>query len=194
MVPENEDFAGVYRFSAVNCLMTRDALVALLGLFGVCVPVGAQQTSFWQRNQSISLEQLSPYRPEVFNTVDSSTLIDGLPMLALLDGQRLPTSTPLGRMARLDLSPVMPLANGDNHKTSASPEYKSVARNEVAPMRLTPDYVSGEVGFSYGRSIGKFGGDATGSYILGTTGNDKFQISVGAFYEEWNGRAPRWGR
>jgi hypothetical protein len=176
--------------------MIKCALVALLGVLSVCLPVGAQQTGPSSRSQSMGLEQLSLYRPEILNTVDSSTLIGGLPILGLLDGQRLPISTPLGRMemAWLGLSPAAPLANVDNHKTTTSPEYKSVAPHEATPLRLTPDYVGGEVGFFYGRSTGKFGGDAMGRYILGTTGNDKFQISVGASYEEWNGRIPRWAR
>ena len=33
-----------------------------------------------------------------------------------------------------------------------------------------------------------------GSYIVGGVGNDKFQITVGASYEESNGRVPRWAR
>jgi len=176
--------------------MIKCAWVALLSVLSVCLPVGAQQTGPSSRNQSMALEQLSLYRPEVLNTVDSSTLIDGLPMLGLLDGQHLPTSTPLGRMgmAWLGLSPVAPLANVDNHKTATSPEYKSVAPHEVTPLRLTPDYVSGEVGLLYGRSTGKFGGNLMETYILGATGNEKFQLTVGASYQERNGRVPRWTR
>ena len=176
--------------------MIKCALLALLGVLSVCFPVGAQQTSPWQRNQSITLEQLSLYRPEVLTTVDGSTLIDGLPMLVLLDGQRLPISTPLGRMgmAWVDPSSAVLLAKVDNHKAQASPEYKAVAPREVTPSRLAPEYISGEVGFLYGRSTGKFGGDTMGTYILGTTGNDKFQISVGAAYEESSVRVPRWAR
>ena len=49
----------------------------------------------------------------------------------------------------------------------------------------------GEVGFMYGHSSGKFGGDEFGTYIDGTVGNDKFQINAGASYQEWNGRFPR---
>ena len=176
--------------------MIKCALLALLGVLSVCFPVGAQQTSPWQQTQSITLAQLSLYRPEVLTTVDSSTLIDGLPMLALLNGQRLPISTALGRMGVTspDLFPVALLASGNKHIANASPEYKAVAPREVTPSRFVPEYISGEVGFLYGRSTGKFGGDTMGTYILGTTGNDKFQISVGAAYEESSGRVPRWAR
>jgi len=176
--------------------MIKCALLALLGVFSVCFPVGAQQTSPWQRNQRITLEQLSLYRPEILTPVDSSTLIDKLPMLDLLDGGRLPISTPLGRMgmAWVDLSSVVLPAKVDNHKAQALPEYKAVAPREVTPLRFAPEYISGEVGFLYGRSTGKFGGDTMETYILGTTGTDKFQISVGAAYEESSVRVPRWAR
>src|SRR5437870_770935 len=36
------------------------------------------------------------------------------------------------------------------------------------------DYVHGEVGFLYGRSTGKFGGELEQGYVIGTVGNDKF--------------------
>ena len=55
------------------------------------------------------------------------------------------------------------------------------------PLDLRPGYyVTGEVGFVYGRSTGKFGGDYKEGYIMGEVGNDKLQITVGASYEDWN--------
>ena len=56
------------------------------------------------------------------------------------------------------------------------------------PLDLRPGYyVTGEVGFVYGRATGKFGGDYKEGYIIGEVGNDKLHISVGASYEDWNG-------
>jgi hypothetical protein len=176
--------------------MIKRALLTLLGVLSVCSSAGAQQTNRLEQPEPITLEQLSLYRPEVLSAMDSSTLIAGLPMVGLLDGQRLPISTALGRMGMTSLtfSPVVLLANVDKPKASASPDYKTVAPREITPSLFTPEFVSGEVGFFYGRSSGKFGGDVMGTYIEGTTGNDKFQISVGASYEEFNGRIPRWAR
>jgi len=55
------------------------------------------------------------------------------------------------------------------------------------PLDLRPGYyVTGEVGFVYGRSTGKFGGDYKEGYIIGEVGNDKLHITVGASYEDWN--------
>ena len=60
-------------------------------------------------------------------------------------------------------------------------------------MMSLPDqvYYGGEVGVLYGRWTGKGGGDLMESYVLGTVGNDKFQITAGAAYEESSGRTPR---
>jgi hypothetical protein len=62
---------------------------------------------------------------------------------------------------------------------------------EVMSLPLNPVYYGGEVGFMYGHSSGKFGGDEFGTYIEGGVGNDKFQINARASYQEWNGRFPR---
>jgi hypothetical protein len=52
---------------------------------------------------------------------------------------------------------------------------------------LNPIYYGGEVGFLYGRWSGKGGGDMWETYVVGTVGNDKFQITAGAAFDEWNG-------
>ncbi|MBO0695132.1 MAG: hypothetical protein J2P56_03425 [Verrucomicrobia bacterium] len=59
--------------------------------------------------------------------------------------------------------------------------------NEMLGSSLNPVYVGGEVGFLYGRWSGKGGGDMWETYVEGTVGNDKFQITAGASYDEWNG-------
>jgi hypothetical protein len=55
-------------------------------------------------------------------------------------------------------------------------------------------YATGEIGFMYGKSSGRFGGEAKQAYIIGETGNDKTQIFVGASYEDSSIRFPRSGR
>jgi len=55
-------------------------------------------------------------------------------------------------------------------------------------------YTGGEVGFLYGKSTGKHGGDFQQGYFIGEIGNDKFHLTVGASYEESNGRFRRWIR
>jgi len=65
--------------------------------------------------------------------------------------------------------------------------------NEMLSSSANPIYYGGEVGFLYGRWSGKGGGDMWETYVVGTVGNDKFQITAGASYDEWNtnGRSVR---
>ncbi len=56
------------------------------------------------------------------------------------------------------------------------------------------DHASGEVGFLYGRSSGKYGVTTEQGYIIGEVGDDHFHITVGASHEESSGRLPRFVR
>jgi hypothetical protein len=58
--------------------------------------------------------------------------------------------------------------------------------DETLSSSANPIYYGGEVGFLYGRWSGKGGGDMWETYVVGTVGNDKFQITAGASYDEWN--------
>ena len=58
--------------------------------------------------------------------------------------------------------------------------------DEMLSSSANPIYYGGEVGFLYGRWSGKGGGDMWETYVVGTVGNDKFQITAGASYDEWN--------
>jgi hypothetical protein len=65
--------------------------------------------------------------------------------------------------------------------------------DEMLSSSANPIYCGGEVGFLYGRWSGKGGGDMWETYVVGTVGNDKVQITAGASYDEWNpnGRSVR---
>jgi hypothetical protein len=56
------------------------------------------------------------------------------------------------------------------------------------------DYATGEIGFMYGRSTGKYGGTFKQGYITGEAGNDRTQVFFGASYEDGSFRVPRFGR
>jgi hypothetical protein len=192
-----QDFTGVCGFSAVNSLMIKRALL-VVGFLALCFPIAAQQTN--RTDEFDAAAALALYRPEIFTSVDSSLLIRDLPMLTFLDG-RLPGSTALGRMgmARLDLPSLAYLSAG--YVSAAKLQKVNAAQvsgqdgkdssAEVMTLPVNPVYYGGEVGFFYGHSSGKFGGDEFGTYIEGGVGNDKFQINAGASYQEWNGRGPR---
>ena len=192
-----QDFTGACTVSAVNSLMIQRALLVALGFLAFCFPLAAQQVI-------PSLDASSAfafYRPEIFSTVDSLALIDRLPVLNFLDGTRLPVSSEMGRMGTAPVEfpsiTYMSLAyvsaakvrNGNAVQVSGKDGKDSSAEVMSAPS--APYYYGGEVGFMYGHSSGKFGGDDYGTYIDGVVGNDKFQINAGAAYQEWDGRFPR---
>src|SRR5438874_13038684 len=80
----------------MNCNNVKRAILAVVGLIGLCVSVSAQQPF-----DSVSTFML--YRPEIFAELDSSSLVADLPMRTFLDG-RLPGSTPLGRMGTASIA------------------------------------------------------------------------------------------
>jgi hypothetical protein len=213
MSAHSKDFSGARGFLTVNYLMTRGALVVGLGFLTVCFPVAAQQTNP-SEPETIAPKQLrrssvfdvasavALSRPEIFTNIDSAVLIDDLALLALLDG-RLPVSTALGRMgmAPLDLFPVAFFRALDGQKVNAALVHRTDRKDsgtegkdspgEMMSSSLSPVYYGGEVGILYGRWSGKFGGDFLQTYIVGQVGNEKFQITAGAAYEESSGRALR---
>jgi hypothetical protein len=203
----------------VNSPMIKRALSVALGFFGICFPVAAQQANRPERTegQTTTLEQswpadafdaafaLSLYRPEIFSTADSSLLLPDYPALTWLDGARLPI---LSSLAEMGIGPLnlfrvalLSAARAPAKKRNADPAYRSDGKNfgtdgkdspaEMMNSPLNPVYWGGEVGVLYGQWSGKGGGDLLQTYIMGTVGNDKFQITAGAAYEESSGRALR---
>lgn len=127
-------------------------------------------------------------------------------MLTLADSRGLPASNELGRMGT---EPVV--ISSDDSYTVAEIIVRPQGGNSAADGKdfgtdgkdssaaivnspLNPISYGGEVGFRYGHASGKFGGDDFATYMVGTAGNDKFQITVGAGSEEFSGRSSRWGR
>src|SRR5712692_4386270 len=187
-----QNFTGAgERFSRKSFMIKRGLLV-VLGFLALCLPVAAQQT--------ITLGQLSLYQPELLATADCSTLLRGLPMLGLLDGRYLPASSELGQMgmAPIDFASDMSYTVAEVDRIIVRPDHsKDSAKDspaEAVNPPSNPIYYGGEVGFLYGHATGKFGGDLYETYMLGTVGDDKFQITVGASYEESNQRIRRWTR
>jgi hypothetical protein len=155
--------------------MVKRVFSVVLGFFSVCLPLAAQQTSRFETG-TIALEPwrqsgdlpfaLALYQPDILSMFDGS-------MLSL--GER-----------RL---PVAYLSAGQGEKRNASPTDRADSSAGVFTLRLDPAYSGGEIGVLYGR--GQHGSSALQSYIVGTVGNDKFQITAGVSYEEFNVRIPR---
>ena len=133
------------------------------------------------------------YRPELFASVDTTSLLRELSMTDYLEA-RLPGSTALGRMGsatvanfptalvRSEPRSKANVASGPVVDPKDGKDYSSVESMAVEKASLS--WTGGEVGFYYGHASGRFGGDEVGSYIIGSAGNDHMQINVGAGYEE----------
>ena len=203
-VRPGKKFTGACGDLVVNCGMIRRGVSVAVGLLGVCFAVAAQQTNWRAATQNASA--LSLYQPKIFSAKDSSLLFHKGPVYAWSDGGRLASNNALAEigMASLDLFPVAYLPpntsgvatakKGSAAVDSSRGTFESDGKNLSGMIMSPPDqvYYGGEVGILYGRWTGKGGGDLMESYILGTVGNDKFQISVGAEYEESSGHSARY--
>ncbi len=198
------NFAGAGGSSVVNSLMIKRAIPALLGLLCVCSPLLAQQIDplsttgdeifsgdrLRMTGEVETAPALALYRPDLFRAVDGSLLIHGLPTLTLLDGRRFPISGHLGGTGMAPLDPI-PLAflQAVRVQTVPSPLAGSDGPGGVVDLRLNRPVAGGELGVFYGNAGGKYGREDFQAYIFGGVGNDKFQISAGAAYQNSSGRA-----
>lgn len=96
-------------------------------------------------------------------------------------------------MTTPDFLPALPARGPQRNTATERRGYSKDSSKEVVDVERSSlfDYAGGEVGFLYGRSTGKYGREVMQGYIFGEVGDDKFHISVGAAYEEANGRVPR---
>ncbi len=144
---------------------------------------------------------LSLASPKVFRTANNSLLLNNAPVRAWSDGAQLVSQNAFVQigMAPLALFPVTYLPPSDvgpvvstNPGTMPSRSANSLSEGkdlsgELFSSPLNQVYCTGEVGFMYGRWSGKGSGDYVGSYVWGQAGNDKFQITAGASFDQWNG-------
>ena len=197
--------------------MLRRAFCVALGLFGALLPVVAQQThrsiSREQLRSNSVLNaplSLSLYRPRNSGGADSSLLLHNGSVPLWLDGAQASTRAidsgysfasqwvqmgftssdlfPAALLSADQLPAQRPSAgwvHASDGKDSGADGKDSPA--EMQSSSLDPLYYGGEVGVLYGRWSGKGGGDMWQTYIVGTVGNDKVQITAGASYDEWNG-------
>ena len=175
--------------------MFKQLAVTVVGFLGPCLSLVAQETNRVEQ-AAITLEQfhrssaMDPVSMLALDRPDNFSTADGLPALTILGGRHFFASSALGRMGMtpLDLFPLALLPAEGGPKANLSRMYGT---NSSAGMgnflRLDPTYSSGEAGVYYGRSGGKYSSEVMGTYIFGTVGNDKFQITAGASYEEWSG-------
>ena len=198
--------------------MSRGALVLALGLLGVCFPVAGQQikhsgaakhrVAAFTLTPMDTASSLSLYRPAIPNASNNPLLLRSGPVRAWSDGAQLMSESAFVQigMAPLGLFPITYLAPSDVGPVPArKPAAVSNSRSEMLASDgkdlpgemfsspLNPVYCTGEVGFMYGRWSGQGSGDYVGSYVWGQAGNDKFQITAGASFENFNGNSQKFG-
>src|SRR6058998_3656924 len=194
-------------------MLTR-ALAVATGLVAVCFPVAGQQANppaatkdraaaFEQSYAAGALDRafaLSLYQSKILSAKNSSLLFNKGRVLAWSDGGRLASENALASvgMASLELFPVTYFAPdtfgaAPAKKTSAPSEnFGSDAKDLPGEVMASPSdliYYGGEIGILYGHSIGKGSGDMLETYVLGAVGNEHFQITAGAAYEQASGSA-----
>ena len=195
--------------------MPRGALVLALGLLAVCFPLAAQQakhsgaTQYRVAASAVmpldAVSNFSIYRPNVVNASNSILFHNG-PVRAWSDGAQLANESARVQigMAPLGLFPVAYLAPSDVGPTPIrKPSAASNSRSqmlatdgkdlpgEMISSPLNQVYYTGEVGFVYGQWSGRGNGDYWQNYMWGQAGNDHFQITAGASFENWTGSSPK---
>ena len=197
----HQKFTGAGRLLAVNSPMNKRGLLPVVVFLGLCLSLAAQQASGSPPGHggTFTLAQLRGLaaanngsvllQPNLFNSLDNPVF--GFPF-ENRDVFSLSTTFNLMGTAPQSFLPFSSAMKSPRASLPATSSKDSPDR----PFDLRPsfDYVTGEVGFLYGHSSGKFGGDYMEGYIFGEVGNDRIHISAGASYEQWNGRVPRWGR
>ena len=189
----------------MNSHMIGRVLSIAAGLLGICFAVAAQQANSSGPTQSEHAAALSLYQPKILSVKNSSLLFRKGPVRAWSDGGQLVSESALAEIGMVSLD-LFPVAYLPPNASGAATAKKGSATSDSSTGNFGPDgkdftgmmspadqvYYGGEVGILYGRWTGKGGGDLMQSYILGTVGNDKFQISVGAEYEESSGHSARY--
>ena len=181
--------------------MTKRGLLPVVVFLGLCFSLAAEQASASPSGpgSAFTLAQLRGMaapnngsvllQPTLFNSLDNPVF--GLPF-SNRDVFSLATTFNLVGTAPQTFLPFSP--TNESPRVSRPATSAKDSSDRLFDQRPNFDYVTGEVGFLYGHSSGKFGGDYMQGYIFGEVGNDRIHISAGASYEEWNGRVPRWGR
>ncbi len=170
-------------FPFESLAMRTRSLAALLGLLCLCLPAAAQDM--------LDARAINLYEPAGI-TAMGAPFATGFSM-PLSYSDQLRCSTALGRMgaAPVDLFPSTIVQSLATRNVSVAAMSRTDLPVRAIEPRSDPVYVGGEMGVLYGSSIGKIGGHEFDSYIFGTVGNEHFQITAGASYQETSIRFPQ---
>jgi hypothetical protein len=201
----------------MNCGMLRRAFAVAVGLFVVCFCLEAQQAkrSCATEARPVASKHVQPaggsdtsfglslHQPKVFSAKNSSILFNKGPVGAWSDGGRLASERAFASMSMGSFElPPAPYFAPDAFISTPAKKGSAIPRPQAEILgtdgkdfdgeMLSPPnriYYGGEIGFLYGHSTGKGSGDILQTYIQGAVGNDHFQITAGAAYEQSSGNA-----
>ncbi len=180
--------------------MMKRVLPVVAASFALCLSLAAQEPASSIRSADLTLKQATPRtmvqghvvveRTGSFGALNNAwygrgplTLVDGrlfsfpnaFGWVEGTPGDLLPAFSPVG-LHRLIPNPMLP---ADDANTAALDWFEQ------------PDYVSGEVSFFYGSTLGgKHSHEVKAGSILGQIVHGNTQITVGASYGESSGRRP----
>jgi hypothetical protein len=158
--------------------MIKGSIPAALGFFALCLPISAQQ----------------PLGPEqrLFDTASLDYSSRYSPWNSLENRDRFFFSTAFGSMRPSEnYLPVFDPTEVRDYEAPARTSSKDSVDSVVDLRRPERFTYGGEIGFLYGKSTGKYGREDFSAYILGTVGNDKFQITAGYLRQETTVNVPR---
>lgn len=158
--------------------MMKRALLALIGLTGICLSGMAQPPDSFLLGGGL-LDQPSVNSPWVLlDRQDRFSFATAFGSMRQTAPEYLPTLTPSEPMSMGYLS---------DNKNSVDRIYDLHATDKVR--------FGGEIGFLYGKSTGSgFGREDYAGYVIGTVGNEHFSLTAGFYRQETSYNGVRWRR
>ena len=159
--------------------MNKRALSAVMGCLGCCLSLPALQA------------QMPGQMPFGGTSLDRTFL----PIQPLtLDGEQRFSFASLSWQTPVDFLPSFTPKEQRSVASSRISDSKDSFDNVVELRARDRIYVGGEVGFVYGRSTGKYGGEFESGYVIGEIGNEHFTLRVGTSYGRSSGYGAGWRR
>ena len=180
-----QTFTGVPDGSAVHSLMIRWRFVATAAIFVCGFSLFAQEAQRQPVHPALNQDRKAlNHDTNAFSLTGTRSRFSSL---TLSDRQFFSLWTDYDALEAMvpDFLPALGEKEPGKMRASSKREFDDA----VAVRPKVFDHISGEVGVLYGHSLsGKFSRELERGYIFGEMGNDKTQISLGAFYERSTGQ------
>ncbi|MEO8439017.1 MAG: hypothetical protein ABI540_02235 [Spartobacteria bacterium] len=182
--------------------MIKRTLPAVAAILVLCVSLSAQEpaNSNMFRSPGLTLVQASPsamaegraalVRQGSFRSVRNEWYGGG--PLTLVDGRNFSFPRTFGWVEATPRAFLPVFSAQEVPRVTGTPTLARSESNEKPQLFAKPDYVGGEVGVFFGKSLGgKYSRDIEAGYILGQIIEGNTQITVGASYGHESGKIPR---